>query len=248
MKDDHMTDEEIANAEAAVTLAVVPEEERLPEELRARVEADARAFLGQRAKEHARRRAETAAPARSLDSTTAAGSQVLVPDDDEPVRAKAPLLPYAGWLVAVAASVALFVSHNRSAPSAAGSTNGTTQEITLLGAGGASGTVSFDRTRGTGLVRLAATPPGGDAKDRLQVWLTFEGDAAPRPVLLVASGAKEASFGTESPLCLRAAGLEPRSGAGVCAAIRSVQITRAPRTGVLVFEPSAVVMKADASP
>jgi hypothetical protein len=251
-----LSDEEIAEAEAALTLALLPEGDRLPGHVRDRVASDAKSFLDQRAKLHAQTRAESRArstpppAARSLQSTTSAGSQVVSAFDQgaapAPRSRSSALFGWGGWALAAAAGMALFLAPSR-APSRGGPAGGgapsaslAVDAVALRGPGDARGELRYERSEGTGRVTLKGAPTLDPERESLQLWIAFVGDTSPRPVALLGGGATEA-FGAGQPVCVspRATGDgEPR-----CAAVREVVVTRETRQGALVLAPERVVLR-----
>jgi len=272
-----LSDEEVAEAEAAVTLALLPEEERLPTHLRERVEADAKAYFGNRAKVHAFKRAEArdrdrkqgiaqgkVPAAGNMQSTTSAGSQVMAAFADEPaapVRLRSSsVIALAGWGLAAAACLALFVSQSRGPTTTRRSAGGSptqaepvVERFTLtgplareLGPGGQPvGELRFDRSLGTGVITISGGPTLDAQRESLQLWMAFDGDASPRAITLL-EGVNELPFGAGRPVCE-----SPRSGglsALRCASVREVVVTREEKRGTLVFVADRIVLRGVRTP
>lgn len=272
MKEDgevSLSEEELAEAEAALTLAFLPDGDRLPTKVRERVEADARSFFGQRAKVHAIRRADNknregqeraargaGAASSKVQSTTSAGAHVVTAFDESPKAAprSTSLLGWAGWGLAAAACLALFVSQSRTPSRAPGSgvearSDRVVDRLSLTGAGvgdgRARGELRYDRALGTGQISITDGPQLDGHLESLQLWIAFDGDASPRAIALL-EGATELSFGAGRQVCQSPAASilsGPR-----CAAVRDVVVTREDKRGTLVFVADRVVLRGGRTP
>lgn len=258
--DPEISDEELAEAAAAVALATLPQDELMPAHVRERVEVAAKAYLGNRAKVHARERAADAdrlaamgephGPPR-MQSTTSAGSHVVAPFDETPRARPTSLLAWSGWGLAAAAVIALLAGRlSRSPSSASAGADGafapsTEERLVLRGAGDVAGELRHDRARGTATVKLTRAPRLDADRESLQLWVVFEGDTAPRPLaLLDANG--ETTLGMGQPLCQGSPSAElpaPR-----CVALREAVVTLEERRGTVVFREDHAVMRGKRSP
>lgn len=244
-----LTPEERDAILAAAALAYTPDAGAMPSELRAKVEAQARAHFGKRAKEHARARAEERpAQASAGSSTTAAGAQVVVAlDEVRAARRSSPLaslVTWGGWAAAAAAIVVLAARSRGDAPApsapASASPNVGAEEQVFGAREGNGATVRFDRQEGLGLVKVPASVVGS-ADELLEVWITFAGDTAPR---LVATSPSPSGPGLAfGPVCRPVA-----VGALRCAPIAEVVVTRERAPGVAVLREAAVVARVSAPP
>lgn len=264
-REPELSEEEIAEAEAAIALATLPEGDPLPPHVREQVEAAARSVLGNRAKAHALKRAreregiattsEGRAPRPpSLQSTTGAGSQIIGAVEGRETARPSPLFAWGGWGFAAAAAIALVVSHARSSSSAGAgdrdrgaSSAPSVDRVALRGEDGTAGELRYDRTRGTGVVAFAKAPAWDPEHESLELWVALEGDVSLRPVDLIdATSGREASFGEGKPLCHSAVLGDP--SAPRCSAIRSVVITREERRGTMIFEDNHAVLRSVTRP
>ena len=241
---DELSPEEIA--EAAVTLATLPEGDRLPSHVRERIEVRARALLGDRAKAHARKRAEERTrddddvPSRNLQSTTSAGSQVYGAFDEPAARGPSRLFGWSGWALAAAAAVALFVLSREPSRTSLGASSGEpaapSVRLALEGDGRVAGELRYDPARGTVSLSLTAPPAVDATRESLQLWVAFQGDVAPRPVALL--DGPSLAVGEGARLCQG----DPSRGAP-CTAIREALVTREALGGSLVFSERKVVLR-----
>lgn len=241
---DELSPEEIA--EAAVTLATLPEGDRLPSHVRERIEVRARALLGDRAKAHARKRAvdrtreDDEVPSRNLQSTTSAGSQVYGAFDEPAARGPSRLFGWSGWALAAAAAVALFVvsrgPSRTSVGASAGEPAAPAARLALEGDGRVAGELRYDPTRGTVALSLTAPPNVDATRESLQLWIAFQGDVAPRPVALL--DGPSLTVGEGARLCQG----DP-SRSAPCVAIRDALVTREALGGSLVFSERKVVLR-----
>ena len=262
--------DEIAEAEAAVALATLPEDDRLPDHVRERVEAGGKAFLGERAKNHARKRAEDqgrdsaqkvatagAQPLRALQSTTSAGSQIVGIDEREPSRAARPsslskLSAWGGWAFAAAAAVALFATRSPALSSRSAGEQAVTspvvQRFALSGPGNGAGWLEYDRTHGTFKTELTRAPNIDAQRESMQLWLAFDGEGEPRPIaILDATGASNVlRTGT---VCQANPGRGmPGSTSPSCLPVVAVVVTREAARGALLLDRDRVVLQGRPSP
>ncbi|CAN5925379.1 hypothetical protein BH11MYX4_BH11MYX4_33750 [soil metagenome] len=236
-----LSDEEIAEAEAAVTLATLPEGDRMPAHVRERVEFRGRAFVGELAKAHARTRA-----ARNMQSTTGAGSQV-VETAEAPVAPRATsLFGWSGWAFAAAATAALFVSLSRggSASTTAGAPRPAEDRVRLSGADRSAGELRYDRASGSGTLTLSGLPKLDAERESLELWIRFDGDSAPRPIALVDASSATLALGEGKRLCQGDPATARSTQGSPCVAIRDVLLTREDKRGSLVFREVNVVLRA----
>ncbi len=256
--DELFSEEELAEAAAAVTLATLPEGERLPPALRERVEASGRAILGQRAKLHARRRAEERAHASlselqgakapsSIHSTTSAGAQVVGMETAAVGPKPARLVTWTGWAFAAAACLALYVTRTQvpqvGTPAASGSL---VQLVGLVGPDEGAAELQYDRSAGAGTLRVRHVPAVDPERPRLELWVTLEGETTARAVTLFDGAADELLLVPGQIACHAAPAALPSPAP--CVAIRDVTVTREGPTGSLVLEPRRVVLRSRGAP
>lgn len=197
------------------------------------------------------------AHAKSPTSTTAAGSHVVMavaerserqPWPGGPRTARSSFVAYGGWAFAAAASIALVLGRPHGAETGpavqrpSGPTSSTpahvVDRLVLRGVGGPFAELRHDRTDGTAVLALAeASASDQDAREALQLWVAFEGDAAPRAITLVARGANEIALGPGERLCQAPAGAATTR----CAAVRDAYVTREDGRGSMMFAPERVM-------
>ncbi len=232
---DDLTDEEREAVLAAAALALTPDAGRMPPAARDRVEAEARAFAARRAKAHARARAETSEPRTdgAPGTTTAAGSQVVVLDEEREARQETSrpsrALQWAGWAAAAAALVVVIARERATATSAAP----LAQELAFTDEGTAV-TMTFDRRDGRGTVTWS-TDLGAKPDELVELWIRFDGDEQPRLAgSLVAGSGRAIAF---AGLCA------PNRTSLSCAEVREVVLTREAWPGAAVLRASQVVAR-----
>ena len=231
--DDAISDEELTAA--AVTLATLEDGAPLPARVRERVEASGRRVLGERAKHHALRRAFES----NASSTTSAGSQVMVAIHDAAPAPPRRLGAYAwrgGAALAAAAAVMLVVRSRIPSPATGGAVHDV-ERIEVGDASGMHGELRYDRGDGTGVFTLAQAPAVTTTEgERLQLWIAFEGDTAPRPVALLFATSLDVAFGA---VC--------RPGpASRCAPVQEVFVTREDTRGAFTFVAERTLLRGKA--
>ncbi len=258
-----LTVEELSEAEAAVTLALLPDGDPMPAHVRDRVTSGARAFLGSRAKDYAIRRAgdtpsvraKLVAPravsnSRGMQSTTSAGSHVMASFDDPVAEASSPskaVFAWGGWAFAAAAGIAFFISQTVGQKGGGGESPMNIQQISLrsLPSSAHVGEMLYDRANGTCVVKLPHVEAIHRGEEALELWVAFDGDPKARPVALLDAESTEVTLGRELPLCQGKLSSAP-PGAH-CASIREAVITREKNHGSLIFDAERVVFRGSSS-